>query len=41
MAGASMGAMIAQTVAARHPERVRSLVSIMGNTGARRTASPA
>ena len=33
--GASMGGMIAQTVAARHPERVRSLASIMSNTGSR------
>ena len=32
--GASMGGMIAQTLAARHPGRVRSLVSIMSNTGA-------
>jgi pimeloyl-ACP methyl ester carboxylesterase len=39
--GASMGGMIAQTVAARHPERVRSLVSIMSNTGARRSGRPA
>ena len=31
--GASMGGMIAQTLAARHPRRVRSLVSIMSNTG--------
>jgi pimeloyl-ACP methyl ester carboxylesterase len=38
--GASMGGMIAQTVAARHPERVLSLVSIMSNTGARRTGQP-
>jgi pimeloyl-ACP methyl ester carboxylesterase len=33
--GASMGGMIAQTVAIRHPERVRSLASIMSNTGSR------
>src|SRR5205823_2314125 len=33
--GASMGGMIAQTVAARHPEAVRSLVSIMSTTGGR------
>lgn len=41
--GASMGGMIAQELAIRHPERVRSLVSIMSNTGARRTGrmSPA
>ncbi|MDH3687137.1 MAG: alpha/beta fold hydrolase [Myxococcales bacterium] len=31
--GASMGGMIAQTVAIRHPERVKSLVSIMSTTG--------
>ena len=32
--GASMGGMIVQTVAYRHPARVRSLVSIMSSTGA-------
>src|SRR5919109_1962006 len=32
--GASMGGMIAQTMAVRHPERVLSLVSMMSNTGA-------
>ncbi|HEX4563203.1 MAG TPA: alpha/beta hydrolase [Solirubrobacteraceae bacterium] len=31
--GASMGGMIAQTLAANHPEMVRSLVSIMSTTG--------
>ena len=31
--GASMGGMIAQTIAIRHPQRVRSLVSIMSTTG--------
>lgn len=31
--GASMGGMIVQTVAIRHPARVRSLVSIMSTTG--------
>jgi pimeloyl-ACP methyl ester carboxylesterase len=31
--GASMGGMIAQLVAIRHPERVRSLTSIMSTTG--------
>ena len=31
--GASMGGMIAQTMAARHPDRVLSLASIMSNTG--------
>jgi len=35
VAGASMGGMIAQTMAARHPERVLSLASIMANTGHR------
>jgi pimeloyl-ACP methyl ester carboxylesterase len=39
--GASMGGMIAQTIAFRHPARVRSLVSIMSNTGARWTGQPA
>jgi pimeloyl-ACP methyl ester carboxylesterase len=34
--GVSMGGMIAQTLAARHPERVQSLVSIMSSTGSRR-----
>jgi pimeloyl-ACP methyl ester carboxylesterase len=33
--GVSMGGMIGQTLAARHPEYVRSLVSIMSSTGAR------
>jgi pimeloyl-ACP methyl ester carboxylesterase len=33
--GASMGGMIAQTLAARHPQRVLSLTSIMSNTGSR------
>jgi pimeloyl-ACP methyl ester carboxylesterase len=32
--GASMGGMIAQTLAIRHPSRVKSLVSIMSTTGA-------
>lgn len=31
--GASMGGMIAQAVAIRHPDRVKSLVSIMSTTG--------
>lgn len=35
LVGASMGGMIAQTVAIRRPERVRSLVSIMSSTGNR------
>lgn len=38
--GASMGGMIAQTLAARHPERVRSLTSIMSNTGALTNGQP-
>jgi pimeloyl-ACP methyl ester carboxylesterase len=33
--GASMGGMIAQTVAIKHPDRVSSLTSIMSSTGAR------
>jgi pimeloyl-ACP methyl ester carboxylesterase len=39
--GASMGGMIAQTLAARHPEHVRSLTSIMSSTGAIRSGQPA
>jgi len=39
--GASMGGMIAQTIAARHPGAVRSLVSIMSNTGSLRSGQPA
>jgi pimeloyl-ACP methyl ester carboxylesterase len=38
--GASMGGMIAQTLAARHPDQVRSLVSIMSNTGNRFSGQP-
>ena len=34
--GASMGGMIAQTIAIEHPAKVRSLVSIMSNTGDRK-----
>jgi pimeloyl-ACP methyl ester carboxylesterase len=37
--GASMGGMIAQTIAARNPERVRSLCSIMSSPGGRRAAT--
>jgi pimeloyl-ACP methyl ester carboxylesterase len=39
--GASMGGMIAQTVAIRFPHRVLSLVSIMSNTGSVWTGQPA
>jgi pimeloyl-ACP methyl ester carboxylesterase len=39
--GASMGGMIAQTMAANHPDRVRSLVSIMSSTGSRWSGQPA
>ena len=38
--GVSMGGMISQLVAIRHPERVRSLVSIMSTTGNRRVGRP-
>lgn len=38
--GASMGGMIAQTMAARFPQRVLSLVSMMSNTGSRWTGQP-
>ncbi len=38
--GASMGGMIAQTIAARHPAAVRSLTSIMSNTGALLSGQP-
>ncbi|MCW3013882.1 MAG: alpha/beta fold hydrolase [Solirubrobacterales bacterium] len=39
--GVSMGGMIAQMVAARHPAKVRSLVSIMSTTGASLVGRPA
>jgi pimeloyl-ACP methyl ester carboxylesterase len=39
--GVSMGGMIAQTLAAEHPSCVRSLVSIMSNTGHRWKGQPA
>ena len=38
--GASMGGMIAQLMAARHPDRVLSLASIMSNTGHRWKGTP-
>src|SRR3954452_14368440 len=39
--GASMGGMLAQLMAAWWPDRVRSLVSIMSNTGSLRSGQPA
>ncbi|MDQ2676313.1 MAG: alpha/beta fold hydrolase, partial [Actinomycetota bacterium] len=39
--GASMGGMIGQVMAANHPDRVLSLVSVMSNTGSRWTGQPA
>ena len=39
--GASMGGMIGQVLAARHPERVLSFVSIMSTTGSRWRGRPA
>jgi pimeloyl-ACP methyl ester carboxylesterase len=41
LVGMSMGGMIAQTVAARHPDRVASLTSIFSTTGHRRVGQPA
>ena len=41
LVGISMGGMIAQTVAAHHPGRVRTLTSIMSTTGVRRLGRPA
>jgi len=41
LVGVSMGGMIAQTIAARYPERVRTLTSIMSTTGSRRVGRPA
>jgi pimeloyl-ACP methyl ester carboxylesterase len=38
--GISMGGMIAQTLAFRHPERVLSMTSIMSTTGSRRVGWP-
>jgi pimeloyl-ACP methyl ester carboxylesterase len=40
VAGASMGGMIAQLIAANHPDRVLSLASIMSNTGHRWKGMP-
>lgn len=40
LAGVSMGGMISQILAFDYPERVRSLVSIMSNTGSRRSGQP-
>jgi pimeloyl-ACP methyl ester carboxylesterase len=40
LVGASMGGMIAQTTSIEHPERVRSMVSIMSTTGSRWTGMP-
>jgi pimeloyl-ACP methyl ester carboxylesterase len=41
LVGVSMGGMIAQTVAARYPGRVRSLTSLISTSGARRVGRPA
>jgi pimeloyl-ACP methyl ester carboxylesterase len=41
LVGVSMGGMIAQTIAAEHPESVRSLVSVMSTTGSRWKGQPA
>ena len=38
--GASMGGMVAQQLAARHPERVKSLTLMMTSSGARRLPGP-
>ncbi|HEX5763422.1 MAG TPA: alpha/beta hydrolase [Solirubrobacterales bacterium] len=41
LVGASMGGMVAQTIAIQRPERVRSLVSMMSTTGNRWVGMPA
>jgi len=41
LVGASMGGMIAQTIAARRPDRLLSLTSIMSSTGSRISGQPA
>jgi len=41
LVGMSLGGMIAQTIAARNPTRVRSLTSIFSTTGDRRVGQPA
>src|SRR5919202_4648329 len=41
LVGASMGGMIAQVMAGRHPDRALSLTSIMSTTGSRRVGRPA
>ena len=41
LVGASMGGMVSQLVAVRHPEKVRSLTSIMSTTGAAGVGAPA
>jgi len=41
LVGMSMGGMIAQVVAARHPARVATLTSIFSTTGSRRVGQPA
>jgi pimeloyl-ACP methyl ester carboxylesterase len=38
--GASLGGFVAQTVAIEHPQRVRSLTSIMSTTGSRTVGQP-
>ena len=38
--GVSMGGMIAQTLAIEHPERVRSVTSVMSTTGNRKVGQP-